>query len=153
MTCGSILLGLTLALQAAVAFRNPLAATFPALRPALSAFCGMAGCHLGLPTQIDALSIETNELQSVPDTADGLVLSALLRNRSSLPQAWPALELTLNDAADKPVARRVFLPAEYLADAATVSRGFPANAEQTIKVPLALQQIKPSGYHLYLFYP
>jgi predicted Zn finger-like uncharacterized protein len=153
MAVGSGVLAIALLLQGAYAFRNPLAAMLPQTRPALLVLCKVASCRIDLPAQIDAVSIETNEMQAVADNPDGLQLTALLRNRSTLPQAWPSIELTLNDPNDKPLARRVFGPREYLGADLSNGNGFPANSEQGIRLMLSLNQLKPAGYRLYLFYP
>jgi predicted Zn finger-like uncharacterized protein len=153
MAIGSGVLALALFLQGAYAFRNHLAAMLPQTRPALLALCKLASCRIDLPAQIDAVSIETNEMQAIADNPDGLQLTALLRNRSALPQTWPSIELTLNDPNDKPLARRVFGPRDYLGADLSNGKGFPANSEQGVKLMLALNQLKPAGYRLYLFYP
>jgi predicted Zn finger-like uncharacterized protein len=153
MAIGSGVLAITLLLQGAYAFRNQLAAMAPQSRPALLALCKLASCRIELPAQIDAVSIETNELQAIAENPDGLLLTALLRNRSTLPQTWPSIELTLSDSYDKPLARRVFGPRDYLGADSSNGKGFPANSEQGVKLQLALDQLKPAGYRLYLFYP
>lgn len=153
MAIGSGVLAMTLLLQGAYAFRNQLAAMLPQSRPALLALCKLASCRIELPAQIDAVSIETNELQAIAENPDGLLLTALLRNRSALPQTWPSIELTLSDPSDKPLARRVFGPRDYLGADSSTGKGFPANSEQGVKLLLALDQLKPAGYRLYLFYP
>jgi hypothetical protein len=81
------------------------------------------------------------------------VLNSLLRNRSAITQAWPNIELTLNDANGNALARRVFEPREYLASASVVNKGFAADSEQQVKVFFELSQLKASGYRVYLFYP
>jgi predicted Zn finger-like uncharacterized protein len=153
MAIGSGVLAVTFLFQGAYAFRNHVAAMLPQTRPALLALCKLAACRIDLPAQIDAVSIETNEMQAIADNPDGLQLTALLRNRGTLPQTWPSIELTLNDSNDKPLARRVFGPREYLGADLNIPKGFPANSEQSIKLMLALNQLKPAGYRLYLFYP
>lgn len=153
MAIGSGVLAMTLLLQGAFAFRNQLAAMLPPSRPALLALCKLASCRIELPAQIDAVSIETNELQAIAENPDGLLLTALLRNRSALPQTWPSIELTLSDSYDKPLARRVLGPRDYLGADSSNGKGFPANSEQGVKLLLALDQLKPAGYRLYLFYP
>ena len=72
---------------------------------------------------------------------------------SSLAQAWPHIELTLTDANDKPLVRRVFKPAEYLPRDAAPAKGFAGRSEQPVKLYFELNQIKASGYHIAVFYP
>jgi predicted Zn finger-like uncharacterized protein len=145
------LLLLALGAQVVGTFRNPLAAAVPALKPALVAVCAVAGCKVELPAQIDALSIEQGELQTLAENV--FSFSTTLRNQSGSAQAWPHIELILNDAADKPVLRRVFAPRDYLAGAADVDKGVLPRSEQSVKLYFALAQVKASGYHIAIFYP
>lgn len=140
-----------LVLQAATTFRDTLAASYPQLKPALAALCQPLGCQVGLPTQLDALSIEQGELASM--AANTFSFSTVLRNQSKTVQAWPHIELTLNDNADKPVVRRVFAPREYLPSATEADKGFLPRSEQSIKLYFELKELKASGYHIAIFYP
>ena len=151
MALGSVLLLAALAAQAVATFRNPLAAYLPVLKPALLAICARAGCKVELPAQIDELSIEPGELLTVTETT--FSFATQLRNQGRVGQAWPHIELTLNDANDKPVLRRVFTPREYLTSQAEVDKGFSPRSEQSVKLYFELAQIKASGYHIAVFYP
>jgi predicted Zn finger-like uncharacterized protein len=151
MAAGAAVLLLALAAQAVVSFRNVWAARFPAAKPALATACALLGCRVQLPTQIDNLAIETGELQTLG--ANAYSLTTQLRNNGDLVQAWPNIELALTDANDKPLLRRVFTPAEYLAPGARPGTGFAPRAEQPIKLYFELDQLKPSGYHIAIFYP
>ncbi|WGG51218.1 DUF3426 domain-containing protein [Rugamonas sp. DEMB1] len=151
MALGSVLLLAALAAQTVASFRNPLAAHVPALKPALLAICARAGCKVELPSQIDELSIEPGELLTVSETT--FSFATQLRNQGRVGQSWPHIELTLNDANDKPVLRRVFTPREYLASQAEVDKGFSPRSEQSVKLYFELAHVKASGYHIAVFYP
>jgi hypothetical protein len=153
MSLASVVLLLTLAAQSAYVFRTQLAAWFPQSKPLLAQFCQITGCRVKLPAQIDMVSIESTELQAVVPNKNVFALNVLLRNRSALAQAWPDIELTLNDGNEQAVARRVLLPREYLPSAQDIAKGFGANSEQPIKLNFELAQVKASGYRVYLFYP
>ena len=151
MAAGSAVLLLLLFLQVMTTFRNPLAAQFPQWKPTLVALCKLSGCQVDLPAQIEALAIEQGELQTIKDQTFSYV--SLLRNQSRSVQAWPSIELILNDANDKPVLRRVIAPRDYLPANIDVSKGFAPRSEQTIKLYFALDQLTASGYHIAIFYP
>ena len=151
MAIGSAVLLLLLLLQVMTTFRNPLAAQFPQWKPTLVALCKLSGCQVDLPAQIEALSIEQGELQTLKEQTFSYV--SLLRNQSRSVQAWPSIELILNDANDKPVLRRVIAPRDYLPANIDVSKGFAPRSEQTIKLYFALDQLTASGYHIAIFYP
>ncbi|MGK5051115.1 DUF3426 domain-containing protein [Janthinobacterium sp. RB2P8] len=151
MAAGSVVLLLLLFLQVMTTFRNPLAAQFPQWKPTLVALCKLSGCQVDLPAQIEALAIEQGELQTLKEQTFSYV--SLLRNQSRSVQAWPSIELILNDANDKPLLRRVIAPRDYLPANIDVSKGFAPRSEQTIKLYFALDQLTASGYHIAIFYP
>jgi predicted Zn finger-like uncharacterized protein len=151
MAAGSVVLLLLLFLQVMTTFRNPLAAQFPQWKPTLVTLCKLSGCQVDLPAQIEALAIEQGELQTLKEQTFSYV--SLLRNQSRSVQAWPSIELILNDANDKPLLRRVIAPRDYLPANIDVSKGFAPRSEQTIKLYFALDQLTASGYHIAIFYP
>jgi predicted Zn finger-like uncharacterized protein len=152
MAGGSAVLAVLLAVQLFASSRDVLAARYPALRPVALSLCAAFGCKVNLPTQIDTLSIETGELERLGNGA--FTYTTLLRNQGTLVQAWPSLELTLHDANDKPLVRRVYTPREYLpASVTTLTTGFDGHTEQAVKLSFQLSDLKPSGYHVAIFYP
>lgn len=134
-------------------WRDLIAARIPASRDAIEQVCHRLGCRIELPAQIDAVSIESNELVTAATAKNSFSLTLLLRNRSSLPQRWPALELTLLDTADRPVLRRVLDAGDYLPSIADARKGFAQNSEQTAKINFELTQQKVANYRVVLFYP
>jgi hypothetical protein len=62
-----------------------------------------------------------------------LELTAVVRNRASYRQSLPALEVTLTDAQNRALARKVFAPADYLASSgepsARIDEGLAAGAD------------------------
>lgn len=153
MGTGSILLFVGLAAQLTYVFRDEIAARFPETRPLLAEACSFLDCHVGLPQQIESVSIESSELQTLSAKDSTFALTVLLRNQGDTAQAWPHIELTLNDANEKPIARRVFTPREYLSPADDLNRGIAPDSEHPIKLFFELTQLKASGYRVYLFYP
>lgn len=148
---GSLVLAILLVAQGVTTFRNILVAKFPAVKPVLVSACATLGCKLELPAQIDSLSIETGELQSLG--ANAFTLSTLLRNQSDLTQAWPNIELALTDGNDKTLLRRVVVPSEYLPKGTIAAKGFASRSEQAVKLTFEVKQIKASGYRIAIFYP
>jgi len=153
MAISSAALFIALIGQAAYAFRDQISARWPKMTPALAHACAILDCRIGLPARIDMLSIESSELQAPSSDRNTFTLVALLRNRSTFAQLWPHLELTLNDANEKPVVRRVFAPRDYLPASQELGKGFTPNSEQALKLNFTLAQLTASGYRLYLFYP
>ena len=141
-----LLLGALLA-QLAYHFRSDLVRWLPASAAVFAAL----EVAVPLPARSELVSIEASDLQA--DNARGLfVLNATLRNQAGYAQAWPALELTLTDANDVPVARRVLAAADYLAPGSD-SGPFAANAEIPVRLWIDAKGLGASGYRLYIFYP
>jgi len=140
-------------LQLTYAMRSPLTSSAPALRPVFERVCLFTGCVLALPRRTEALAIESSDLQADPTRSGVIVLTAVLRNRSSAPVEHPALELTLTNPQDQAVARRIFLPKDYLERADDVSRGMGALAEVNVRLELDTGALRAAGYRLFLFYP
>lgn len=150
---GCLLLLAVLLAQAAYFFRTELAANLPGLRPVLTSYCGLLQCTVSLPQKADLVSIESSDLVADPAQSNVITLNALLRNRAPYAQVYPNLELTLSDAQDKALARRIFRPAEYLKPGEDEKQGLAANRELSVKLNLDTTDLKPSGYRLFLFYP
>lgn len=148
-----VLLLLAMTLQVVYVLRTTIAARFPQTRVHLVHACQIIGCHVGLPAQIESVSIESSDFLPVTGSPSLFVLTVSLRNRGDTVQAWPTLELSLTDGTDQIVGRRVISPRDYLAPTQEISNGFAAAGEQAIAVYFDLSLLKAAGYRVYLFYP
>ena len=143
-----------LAGQLAHYYRTELATLVPELRPALAEGCRTLDCELRLPRRPDLLSIESSDLQADKRRESLIVLNAVIRNRAPFAQEHPALELTLTDASDQPVVRRVLRPADYLArPPEALAPGIAPGGESVLRVHFDTGGARATGYRLYLFYP
>lgn len=149
----SLLLILTLIAQCAYFFRIEIGTTLPGLKPLLEEYCLLLDCTVALPQRADLIVIESSELESDPDYGNLVTLHALVHNRAPYAQTYPSLELTLTSLQDQTVARRIFLPADYLKVGEDVKQGFPAKRDLDIKLHLDTTDLHPTGYRLFLFYP
>lgn len=149
LAAAAVVLPLLLLGQVALHERNALAASAPAVRPALTALCQVLGCSIEPPRDIAMVVIAGTSF-----TEDGRPgryrLGVSVRNQARTPVATPALELTLTDASDQPLARRVFLPQELSAPQALGPR-----AEWNGSFPVQVQELPQPvvGYRAQLFYP
>lgn len=140
-------LAVVLAGQIAVHWRTEIAQRFPSSLALYDA----VDLTVPLPRVADLVSIEASDLQA--DKASGLlILAATLRNRAAFPQSWPALELTLTDAQDAVVARRVLMAADYLPPQADPA-AFAPGADAAVKLWIDAREAGAAGYRLYVFYP
>lgn len=145
----ALALGALLAGQYAYQERDRLAATHPALRPALEQLCFALDCRLGPPRRIDAVVIDSSTFTRVrPDTYR---LSFTVRNQAQQPVAVPSLELTLTDSQDQAVVRRVLAPRDLTAPADTLAPASDWSGAVTIAVEG--QGGRVAGYRLLAFYP
>jgi predicted Zn finger-like uncharacterized protein len=146
------LLALLLA-QAAYHYRSAIVLLWPEAKPYAVALCATLGCELPLPRRVELMSIEASDLQADITNPNVMVLLATLKNRAIFNQQYPVLELTLTDAQDQPLVRRVLAPQDYIGKSVNAQAGFAANTEIAIKVFIESSQVKATGYRLYLFYP
>ncbi|MDB5957858.1 DUF3426 domain-containing protein [Ramlibacter sp.] len=147
---GSLLLAALLVLQLAWQDRDRLALAEPALRPALERMCDVLQCTLGPPRRIEAIVIESSGFNRLRN--DTYRLAFTLRNSAAVQVAVPALELTVTDAQDQAVARRVLTPAELGAPGEAI----PAGSEWARSLGVVLTMpgsARVAGYRLLAFYP
>jgi len=152
---GALLAMATLAGQLAYQYRTELATLAPQARPFLAEGCRFLDCELRLPRRPDLLSIESSDLQADARRESLIVLNAVIRNRAPFAQELPALELTLTDAGDRPLVRRVLRPADYLPGrpAPAPAHSIAPGAEAVLRVHFDTGSVRATGYRLYLFYP
>lgn len=146
------LLGLGVLAQGVLVFRNEIALSSPQMRPALESLCAGLGCDLPLPRHAADIAIESSDIQPDANREAYFTLHATLRNRADFQQAWPHVEITLTDARDKALVRRVLAPAEWL-PAGTPKDAFPARGETAIRVAFEARGVAAAGYRVYAFYP
>ena len=150
---GSLLLVLIGLVQFAYFFRVEMAAHLPGLKPALLSYCELLKCAVPLPEKLDLINIESSDLDADPQQPTIVNLSAVLHNRAEYTQAYPNIELSLTDIQDKILARRVFMPSEYLKAGEDEKLGLTSNRELNIKLHLDTAELRPTGYKLMLYYP
>lgn len=152
---GAVLALVALAAQSAHYFRTEIAALVPETRPFLVTACATLKCDLKLPRRPKLMAIESSDLQADGRRDNVIVLNAVLRNQAQFAQEYPALELTLTDERDAAVARRVLMPADYLAGlpAEQITRGISAGADAPLRVYFDTGGLRAIGYRMYLFFP
>lgn len=144
----SLMLLCGLLLQVAVQERRWIAATWPALRPALEQLCGPLHCDVGSYRQISAVIVDGSTFHKIK--GDQYQFSLTLKNRSETRVEMPAVELTLTDAQDQPVLRRVLTPQDLAAPAELSAQG-EWNLAASLLVNLGSTRI--TGYRVLAFYP
>lgn len=137
-----------LGLQVAVQERDRLAAMNVRLRPWLLALCEPLRCEVAPYRQIADVVIDSSSFNKA--RGDSYQLALTMKNLAAIPVATPAVELTLTDAQDQPVLRRVLLPADLGASGELPARG-EWNASVSVLVTTGGTRV--AGYRLLAFYP
>lgn len=149
-----ILLALpALLIQVVLNYRVELSLLAPEYKPMLRSFSETFGYDLPLPNRIEKLMIDTSDLHPEPKQPGQFLLNATLRNRAPFALAWPSLELTLTDANDKALVRRVLAPADYLSGDRPLAAGFAAHTDESLRLVVNAPGVPAVGYRLYIFYP
>lgn len=134
---GIVLMLAVLALQYLYYHRLTLVVN-PQLRPVLEQMCQVTGCPL--PPRRDVASIELGNhlVQNHPRYTDSLLITATLVNHADFTQPFPIVEVVMTDLDQVVIARRRFMPEQYLAGE-NASRGFSPDTE----MPLMLEVLDP----------
>ncbi len=150
---GVLLLAATLLAQVAVQQRHYLASAQPQWRATLQALCLPLQCDVQPYRQIAAVSVDSSSFNKLRGSTYRFALA--LKNQSALEVALPAVELTLTDASEQLLLRRVFTPAE-LAAPATLAPGGEWLGSLDMEMELQLPgnaDARIAGYRVLAFYP
>ncbi len=148
LLCLALLVGL--ALQLALHERDRLAALEPRLKPLLQQLCEPLDCAVAPRRQIDAIVIESSSFNKT--RSDAYRLNLTIKNTASTDLAMPGVELSLTDTQDRPVLRRVLLPAD-LGAAAVLAAGAEWGGSLALSVAGNGGAARIAGYRVLAFYP
>jgi predicted Zn finger-like uncharacterized protein len=137
-----------LALQVVIQERDRVAAMDPRTRPWLMALCVPLQCQIAPQRQIADVVIDSSSFNKA--RGDSYQLALAMKSKASIPLAMPAVELTLTDAQDQPVLRRVLLPADLGAPMELPARG---EWSGSVSVIVTTGGARVAGYRLLAFYP
>lgn len=160
-----VILALMMLTQATYQWRTEIAKRWPDARPWLEEACHSANCTVPYARDAGQINLEASELQIDPTRGDMLVLNMTLKNRAPFAQEFPSVELTLTDARDNVVVRRILGPNEWLPthlDATASPAGtnpvstpaaFPGNKEIAARLWIDAKDTGAVGYRLFVLYP
>ncbi len=135
--------------QVAVRERDALAARHPGLRGTLEVLCGPWQCSLAPPRRIADVVIDSSSFTR--GRTDTYLLSMTIKNNNAdTAVAMPAVELTLTDAQDQPLLRKVLQAGEIAAPRELSARGEWSGA---FSLNVADVGSRVAGYRLLAFYP
>ncbi len=145
----SVLLLMLLGAQFVFLYRGDIAAALPEARPVLNDWCKALNCTVALPQRPRQISIEASDMQAADTTNPGLViLTATLRNQGGSTLGYPALDVVLTNTREHTVARRIFMPNEYLTNSREWRAGIAPAAEVTIRLNIDSGDLGAAGFRL-----
>lgn len=146
----ALVFALALALQMLLQERDLIAARYPALHGLLTQLCQPLQCSIQAPRRIDAVAIGSSSFVKAPHDGASYELQVGIKNNAAFTVAMPALELTLTDAQDQTLMRRVLLRNELMAP-----DELAPGAVWSTAVPMQVMQgaTLVTGYRLLAFYP
>ena len=148
LSVAGLLLLFALALQIGHHFRDTIAMRWPAMKPALAAWCAARSCAIQPPRRIEDIAVESSALTRAAGL-DAFNLAVTLRNRGGMALALPSIDLSLTDASGQVVARRMLAPGEWRVAPTTIQAG----AELPLQLLLTAASARVSGYTVEIFYP
>ncbi|MBS7806625.1 zinc-ribbon and DUF3426 domain-containing protein [Variovorax sp. PCZ-1] len=157
---GLILLA-ALAAQILVHDKNRIAAQWPQTKVWLNQFCAYAGCQVQDLKRIESIAVDASSFNRINKNNAQLEaitqsyrLAVTLKNTGTLPVALPHVELSLQDAQDQPILRRVLSPADLGSSLTALAPAQDMAGSLTLQIETAqLAGSKIQGYRVLAFYP
>lgn len=152
-TLGFLSLTLLLGLlgQVVIHERDRIVALESGLKPWLQVLCRPFNCTVSPLRRIDTIVIDSASFTKI--RGDAFHLNLTLKNTATTALAVPAVELTLTDALDQTVIRRVFLPHDFDGKPDTLAAGSEWSASLAVAVKASGTADRVAGYRLLAFYP
>ncbi len=160
---GLILIGLVagLALQVALQEKDRIAAMKPEAKPWLDHMCAYAGCRVQALKSIESITVDASSFNRINKNNAQLEaitqsyrLAVTLKNTGALPVALPHVELSLQDAQDQPILRRVLSPADLGSGLDALAPTQDMAGSLTLQIDTAqLAGGRINGYRVLAFYP
>ncbi len=144
-------------LQVAYHGRDRLAAAQPATLPWLKDLCSILGCKVGPYRHIESVLVDASGFNKLRTEGklDWYKVTVNLKNAGPLPVAVPHIELTLNDAQDQPLLRRVLSPADLGLQQSALAPSAETAGASTVQIDAGqlVGGARIVGYRVLAFYP
>jgi predicted Zn finger-like uncharacterized protein len=153
LVLASLLLCLGMALQLLVQERDRIAAVEPGMKPLLEEVCDFMQCTLAPLKQIESVVIDSSSFNKI--RGDVYRLNFTLKNTAVTELALPAVELSLTDANDQVLMRRVFRAGELGIKSGVLVASSESSASLTLGIKINANggPDRVAGYRILAFYP
>lgn len=150
-----------LALQIALQEKDRIAAQWPQTQPWLEQLCQQARCQVEPLKRIETIAVDASSFNRISKNNDPLEaitqsyrLALTLKNNGALPVAMPHVELSLQDAQDQPILRRVLSPADLGSSLLALAPAQDMQGSLTLQIDTSqLANRRIQGYRVLAFYP
>ncbi len=105
-------------------------------RPALTSLCSLAGCELPLFKSPQQIKLVHRDIRAHSKKKNILVVKATITNQADITQAFPVMQLSMQDITGHTITGRRFLPSEYLVDSINIDTGIAAKQSYQIQLKL-----------------
>jgi predicted Zn finger-like uncharacterized protein len=150
-----------LAFQVTLQEKDRLAALYPRSTPWLMQLCQVMDCRVQAYRHIESILVDASSFNKVNKAEasseaknPSYKLNVTLKNTGNLAVALPHVELSLQDAQDQPVLRRVLSPADLGATQSSLQPSADFAGHLTLQIDNnQLASARISGYRVLAFYP
>ena len=106
----------------------------PGIRPVLESLCPLTGCSLPLKSTPQKIVTVTHDVRTHSTVNNALEIQLTFKNKAAYTQSYPVLEITFSTPVGEIIARRKFLPYEYMKSNSYYSSGLKSNQSQEISL-------------------
>ncbi len=150
-----------LALQVASQEKDRIAAMHPDAKPWLDQLCQHMGCQVQPLKRLESIAVDASSFNrinknnaSLEAVTQSYKLAVTLKNTGALPLAIPHVELSLQDAQDQTILRRVLSPADLGSARDHLMPSQDMASQITLQIDTAqLAGSRIQGYRVLAFYP
>lgn len=132
---GTIILLLTMAAQY-LHVNSTNFAQDSTFRPILESLCPITGCALPLKKSPRRIVTVNHDVRTHPKINNALEIQLTFKNKANFTQGYPILEIIFSNPRGEVVARRQFLPDEYLTGDVQHALGIKKNQSQDIRLKI-----------------
>ena len=106
------------------------------VRPLLETLCPITNCSLPLIKTPRKIVTVSHDVRSHPKINNALEIQLVFKNKAKYTQSYPLLAITFSNPLGEVIARRKFMPEEYLTGDIPYARGLKANQSQEINLKI-----------------